>query len=122
MSFWNSSRVIMDVIKTEPEVDPLASVFKEADVDNEKPLSEEENFFEVNVNENKLEPPILSCDLKSDIKREENDDTDEFPVVKYEVEDDSWNLNAVKEELVPDVMEKDDVLTETSSLKTYTAA
>ncbi|XP_069670164.1 zinc finger protein 664-like isoform X2 [Periplaneta americana] len=89
----------MDVIKTEPEVDPLAILSSDnTDTDEKKPLTEEGNLLDVQLIGMKTEYADYSCDVKSEIKVEDCPVPISFPVVKTEVVEDSSDLERVKQQ------------------------
>ncbi|XP_069703255.1 uncharacterized protein [Periplaneta americana] len=96
----------MDVIKSEPGIDSLASRYGETNGEKEKRLS-----VAINMNGIKVEPSDLNYADLLEVKREENEDSS-FLDVKFEIEEDSWIVGAVEEESTSDVMEKDDDLTQ----------
>ncbi|XP_069672458.1 uncharacterized protein [Periplaneta americana] len=98
---------LIEVIKTEAEIDPLAL----HDEEEKRPLSVEGNFLKVVFKEIKVEPSDQSYDLLSDIKYEENKVPSLHSVVKFEVEEESC---AVKQEQLSDVSVQDDDLAERS--------
>ncbi|XP_069703867.1 uncharacterized protein [Periplaneta americana] len=94
--------VIMDVIKTEPEIDPLAPENDSTGNGEEEMLqSMNGNSFVTNVQEMKKDPSDLNCNLISGIKSEENEIHNSYAVLKSEVKEESWNLEVVKEEAIP---------------------
>ncbi|XP_069705786.1 zinc finger protein-like isoform X6 [Periplaneta americana] len=98
----------MDVIKTEPEIDPLAQQNEDRIEEEGKSQSVVGKFFEVNVKEIKLEHPDPSYNHLPDKICEENEDGSAFPVMKFEIKDESCDLDIVKEEPMLDMTIKDD--------------
>ncbi|XP_069673577.1 uncharacterized protein [Periplaneta americana] len=98
------TRVIMDVIKKEPGVDPLAIQSSDnADIDEKKPLSEEGNSLDLNMAAIKEDCIDYNCDLTGDIKLEETAVPVVFDAVKCEAkEGNSVDLDvaAIKTEYV----------------------
>ncbi|XP_069671819.1 zinc finger protein 391-like isoform X3 [Periplaneta americana] len=107
--------VVMDVIKLEREVDPLAlerSNSPSTDIEEQKPLSEEENVLDLQMTEIKREYMDKNCDLKSEITFDETPVLVDFPIVKSEIEE-ARELNKVNVEMKVEVTAGDDeVLTE----------
>ncbi|XP_069673306.1 uncharacterized protein [Periplaneta americana] len=92
---------LIDVIKKEPEMDPLSPQKEDTCEEEGENLSMIGNFLQVDVSEIKIEPLDQSCDDVSDIKCEDNEDSTSFPVLKFEPEEESCN-DTVKEELITD--------------------
>ncbi|XP_069668606.1 uncharacterized protein [Periplaneta americana] len=109
----------MDAVKIEPKVDPFDPLNDNGNGEEDKLLLTEGNSFKVDFGEIKLESSELEYDLQSDIKYEENVVPILFPVLKSEVEEESWNLDIVKEELMPVLTKEDVQLTESKLLQTY---
>ncbi|XP_069684419.1 uncharacterized protein [Periplaneta americana] len=101
--------VVMDMIKTEPEVDPLAiQTSDNTDLEEKKPFSEEVNLLNLQSTEMKKEYVDHSYDLTSNTRVPIN-----FAFVNCEPEEESCDLNTVQEELKIEVTaEQDEVLTE----------
>ncbi|XP_069671083.1 uncharacterized protein [Periplaneta americana] len=77
----------MDVIKTEPEVDPLTIQTSDStDVEEKKPVTEELNLLNVSSTEVKTELKDYWYALPSEIKCEDTPLPDNLPVVKREAE------------------------------------
>ncbi|XP_069704191.1 uncharacterized protein [Periplaneta americana] len=95
----------MDVIKTEPDIDPLDPQ-SDRKGDEKNPLSMDRNLLDLDVNQIKVEPPD-SCDVTSDIKCETNDVPATFSVLKCDVEEESCNVDAVEVGSLPDMTEDD---------------
>ncbi|XP_069670359.1 uncharacterized protein [Periplaneta americana] len=92
--------VLMDLIKKEPVVDPLAiQTINHIDVEEKVPLPEETNLFNLCSTKIKMECEHNSYSLTSDIKFEETAVPINSPVVKCEAEVELCDLHIVKEEL-----------------------
>ncbi|XP_069704078.1 uncharacterized protein [Periplaneta americana] len=107
----------MDVIKTEPDIDPLGPQNDNRSEEERKPLFLDGNFLEVDVDEIKDEPYDLSYDHISDMKFEEMEDPISSPVLKFEVEGESCNMAEFKPETLSDFPKEDDDLTVRCELK-----
>ncbi|XP_069672773.1 uncharacterized protein [Periplaneta americana] len=92
-----SLTVMMDVIKTESDINPWA--IQSSETEEKKPLSEEGNLLDLHVTGIKEECMDDTCDLTSEIKFEEITMPNHFPFVKCEVEEESCVLHIEKEEL-----------------------
>ncbi|XP_069673191.1 uncharacterized protein [Periplaneta americana] len=104
-----SKVVLMELIKTEPEVDPLAPENEHRNIEEGNLLSIEGDFLKVDINEVKVESSDLNCAYVSDITYDESKlDITSFSGLKYENEEESYNVDAVKEELIPDATTKDE--------------
>ncbi|KAJ4425878.1 hypothetical protein ANN_27504 [Periplaneta americana] len=105
---------VMDVIKMEPEVDPVTIQTSDiADIEGRKPLSEEENLLDLHVTEIKTEYIDHRYDLGSEIAFEESAVPIDFLLVKSEAEENSCELDQVEEEVKLEIMvEEDEVITE----------
>ncbi|XP_069670937.1 uncharacterized protein [Periplaneta americana] len=103
-----------DVIKMEPEVDPLSiQTSDDADIEEKKPLSEEGNLLDLHVTEIKTEFMDHKCDLKSEMTFEEAAVPGDFPMLKSESEKNSCEVDEMKEEVKLEVTsEENEVLTE----------
>ncbi|XP_069669466.1 zinc finger protein 665-like [Periplaneta americana] len=90
----------MDVIKTEPEVDPLdLETSDNTDMDNNKPSTEEGNSLDVHVAEIKTECTEDSYDHTPEIKDEEETTLPTtFVMVKCEAEEESCDVDTVEQE------------------------
>ncbi|XP_069669252.1 uncharacterized protein [Periplaneta americana] len=99
---------MMDVIKTELEVDPLSlETTDDTEEEEKKPILEKWNFFDQHVTVNQ------SPDLTSEIKFEGDPVPFSFPVVKREQEEEQSNLHTVNEEPKVEVTtENNEVFTE----------
>ncbi|XP_069670184.1 zinc finger protein 235-like isoform X2 [Periplaneta americana] len=85
----------MDVIKKEPEFDPLAMQWSdETDTTKKKPIPEEENLSDLHVAGIKTECVDHSNALTSEIKVEETSVTTDLVLIKCEVEEE--NLSHLK--------------------------
>ncbi|XP_069670336.1 uncharacterized protein [Periplaneta americana] len=90
----------MDLIKTEPKVDPLTiRTSHDRDVEDMKPLSEEGNSLDPHITGVKMECLEDSYVLSSEIKLEENIFPINFPVVKCETEENSCDVDILKKEV-----------------------
>ncbi|XP_069704558.1 uncharacterized protein [Periplaneta americana] len=88
----------MDVIKIEPDNDPLALPTDNSNEEEEKPLLMEGNFVEVDVNMIKTECSNLSDTRELDIKCEQNGEDTTLPVSKVEFEEEHWNGDTRREQ------------------------
>ncbi|XP_069680796.1 gastrula zinc finger protein XlCGF17.1-like isoform X4 [Periplaneta americana] len=106
--------VTMNVIKNEPDVDPLACGGNSGtDAQERKPSLQEGNLFNPQCAWIKQECMDGSYDFTSEVKREESVTEDKFPVVKNEAENGACELDIFNEDLKLDVTkEEHDVLTE----------
>ncbi|XP_069671087.1 uncharacterized protein [Periplaneta americana] len=96
-------RVVMDVIKMELEVDPLArETCDNTDLD-EKPVPEELSLLNLTSTEIKMEFNDYSNALSSEIKFEETLVPVTFPEVKKEVEEESCVLGKSDDRLKVEV-------------------
>ncbi|XP_069670329.1 uncharacterized protein [Periplaneta americana] len=75
---------VMDVIKTEPEVDPLAAPSDHTDMEEKEPLLEQVNVTDMHLVTIKTECVDDSCDLTSEIRLEEPSEAVSFPTTKCE--------------------------------------
>ncbi|XP_069672840.1 uncharacterized protein [Periplaneta americana] len=92
-------RVVMDAIKTEPEVDPLGVQLCDDTIkEEENPLPDEANLPHLKVTVTKTKCVDHSCDLNSEIKVEDTPLPGSFPVVKCEVDEDLFDLDGVQQE------------------------
>ncbi|XP_069671648.1 zinc finger protein 664-like isoform X1 [Periplaneta americana] len=109
----NVTIVVMDVIKKEAEVDPLAIQWNDnTDSAEKKPLSEEGNLLDLHVAGIKKECVDRSYDLTSGFSVEESAVPTNFVATKCKAEEELCDLNAVKEEVKLDVMaEGNEILT-----------
>ncbi|XP_069671139.1 uncharacterized protein [Periplaneta americana] len=103
-----------DVIKMEPEVDPLSiQTSDDADIEEKKPLSEEGNLLDFHVTEIKTEFIDHKCDLKSEMTYAEAAVSVDFPMLNSEAENNSCEVDEVKEEVkLEGTSEENEVLTE----------
>ncbi|XP_069670936.1 uncharacterized protein PF3D7_1120000-like isoform X5 [Periplaneta americana] len=104
----------MDVIKMEPECDPLAvQASGIADVEAKKPSSEEGNSLHLHVAEIKTECMDDRYEVKSEMPFEENAVAFDLPIVKSEAEEEFCELDQVKEEVKLEVTaEENEILAE----------
>ncbi|XP_069672789.1 zinc finger protein 501-like isoform X3 [Periplaneta americana] len=104
----------MDLIKMEPEVDPLAIQTNDnTDVEKKEFLSEGVNSLNLHSTRIKKEPEVYSCDLTSDVTFGEIAMPNNFQFVKCEIEEELCELDRVKEELKFEVTaEEDEIFTE----------
>ncbi|XP_069697116.1 uncharacterized protein [Periplaneta americana] len=89
----------MDVIKAEPEVDPLAIEASDDTGLEEKPLSQEGNSWNPLLTKIKTKCEDHSHDVTSGMKLEDTAVPIISPVMKYEAEEESCDVDIVKEEL-----------------------
>ncbi|XP_069704540.1 uncharacterized protein [Periplaneta americana] len=108
---------VMDGVKEEPDVDPLAPE-NYGNEEEKSPMPMEGSAMKVEI-EIKEEPSDVVDDLVSDIKYEDDVDPIAFPVTKFEAEDESWNVDETKEELLPDVKIEDVDLTDRRCIDDY---
>ncbi|KAJ4448823.1 hypothetical protein ANN_00214 [Periplaneta americana] len=97
----------MEVIKTEPEIDPLVVQNDNRNEGEGVPLSTIGNFLKVNVSKIKVEPSEVNYSVVSNIKVEENEDPTLCLLTKFEADDDSWSLDAIKKEPMPNDTKED---------------
>ncbi|KAJ4425990.1 hypothetical protein ANN_27616 [Periplaneta americana] len=100
---------VMDLIKTEPEFDPLLiQSINNADTEHTSHLSEGQIAVQCNTS---------NCDVKWEVKAEHSVEPNTFSSLKFEPEADTFDFVTVKEEAKLEVMqEESEVLTE-STLK-----
>ncbi|XP_069670028.1 uncharacterized protein [Periplaneta americana] len=102
----------MDVIKTEPTVDPLAIQTNDnTDVEQEKkkPVSQEGYLSHLEVSDMKTECADLNYDIKTEIEFEDTTTvTISFPMVKSEVDEDLFDVDRVQQELKAEISSKED--------------
>ncbi|XP_069670186.1 zinc finger protein 722-like isoform X3 [Periplaneta americana] len=104
-----SSYVAMDVIKKEPEFDPLAMQWSdETDTTKKKPIPEEENLSDLHVAGIKTECVDHSNALTSEIKVEETSVTTDLVLIKCEVEVNLFVVDRVQQEQKVEVSLEDD--------------
>ncbi|XP_069669983.1 uncharacterized protein [Periplaneta americana] len=101
-----NTSVVMDVIKTEPEVDPLSVQSCDVAVKEEASPSPDEGTL-LDLTRIKEEFVDESYNLTSEIKYEEILFPNNFPVMKCETEEESCDLDAVKNELILEVTEEE---------------
>ncbi|XP_069703442.1 zinc finger protein 62 homolog isoform X2 [Periplaneta americana] len=104
--------VAVDAVETQPEIESLFIKTEHGNGEEEKSFSLEENL-EKSVTDIKMESCGLNSDILSDIKCEESEDFNVFPVMKHNIKQESWNEHVI-EGTKPGVMEEGDS-TETSS-------
>ncbi|KAJ4426048.1 hypothetical protein ANN_27675 [Periplaneta americana] len=102
--------IVMDVIKLEPAVDPLA--IQTSDTEEEKPSLQELDSFDQHSTGIKAECLQVSSEPTSDVKFEEVYISD----VKSKTEVVSCDLGSVKEELKLETIEEDEVLGQSSAV------
>ncbi|XP_069697031.1 uncharacterized protein [Periplaneta americana] len=107
---------LMDLIKVEPQVDPLGIQTNDnTDVEKKAFLSEDVNLFNLNSTRIKTEPEDYSDDLTSNVTFGEIAMPNNFQFVKCEIEEELCELDRVKEKLKFEVTaEENEVLTERS--------
>ncbi|XP_069670351.1 THAP domain-containing protein 3-like isoform X9 [Periplaneta americana] len=94
------NEVVMDLIKMEPKVDPLAiETSNHTDVEKKVPLLEDINLVSLCPTQIKTECEDFSSDLTSDMTFEETAVPINFQMVKCEAVEESYELDTVKEEL-----------------------
>ncbi|XP_069669463.1 uncharacterized protein [Periplaneta americana] len=99
----------MDLIKIEPEVDPLdLQPHDNRDEEEKKPLTEEGNFVYLQVDQIKTEYVDHSYDLTPDVQLEESSAAVTFPATNCKVEDDSGELDPLKEPKVEATVEDEE--------------
>ncbi|XP_069672965.1 uncharacterized protein [Periplaneta americana] len=116
-----SVTVVMDVIKEEPEVDPLAIQRSDnSDTAEKKLLSEEGNLLAVHVAEIKMECVDHSYDFTAGFRVEETAVPANFVTTKCEAEEELCSLDTVKDDLKVEVMrEENEILTDRSMHQAY---
>ncbi|XP_069697076.1 zinc finger protein 239-like isoform X1 [Periplaneta americana] len=114
----------MDVIKMESEVDPLAiQTSDNTDLEEEKSLSEDFKLFNPQSTLIKTECKDHSYDVTSEIKLEQTSVSNNFPMVKYEIEGDLCDLDKVKDELKEEVIaEEYEIFTESLVVAHHTSS
>ncbi|KAJ4425980.1 hypothetical protein ANN_27606 [Periplaneta americana] len=109
----NDYILVMDVIKMEPGSDPMCiQTSGIADIEEKKPLSEELNLLDLNVNKIKTECIDHRYDVKSEMTFEETAIPIVFPVLKSEPEEGFCELDQVKEVKLEVTAEENEVSTE----------
>ncbi|XP_069670973.1 uncharacterized protein [Periplaneta americana] len=99
---------VIDMIKTEPEIDALSvQTSDNRDTEEKQPLSEYGNSLDLHLSEINEESLDHSYELKSEITVEEGPAPVDFPVVKSEAEKEFCDLDQVKEETTLKVTAKD---------------
>ncbi|XP_069669534.1 zinc finger protein 664-like [Periplaneta americana] len=109
-------RVVMEVIKTEPDTNLLA--IPSDDTEEKRPLLQEENLLDLHVTTVKEECLDDSYDHTSELKFEEIILPNNFPIAKCEVEEESFELDQVEEEVKLKVTTKENEVLIESSLNT----
>ncbi|XP_069670078.1 protein GVQW3-like isoform X5 [Periplaneta americana] len=105
--------VVMDAIKKELEVDPLAIQSSDDTATDEKLLPEDGNLLDLHMGGIKTECVDHGCDLTSQIKIEETAVPTNFATIMCKAEDETFGMARVKQENKLDVTtEKSEVLTE----------
>ncbi|XP_069670140.1 zinc finger protein ZFP2-like [Periplaneta americana] len=106
--------VVMDVIKTEPDINPLAKETSyKIHIEERNSISGEGNIYDLHATEIKSECMDHSYDLKSEVTFEETSVPIDFPIVKSEAEEEALELNKVEEKVKLEVTtEEDEVFTE----------
>ncbi|KAJ4425703.1 hypothetical protein ANN_27899 [Periplaneta americana] len=114
-----SVTVVMDVIKKEPEVDPLAVHWSDnTDTDEKKPLSEERSLLDLHVAGIKTESVDHSYDLTSEIKVEETAVPTNLVTASCGTEEELCDLGSVKDEAKLEVTaEENEILTHSLKIK-----
>ncbi|XP_069670887.1 uncharacterized protein [Periplaneta americana] len=109
----------MDVIKLEPEDDPLAIQTSDTtDADEKKPLSEDGKLVDLHLTEVKTECMDRSFDLKSEITFEETPVPIDFIVVKSEVGDEFCQLDEVDGKVKLEItVEENEVLSQRKEIQ-----
>ncbi|XP_069671048.1 uncharacterized protein [Periplaneta americana] len=109
----------MDVIKMEPECDPLAiQTSGIADIEDKKPSSEGGNLIHLHVAEIKMECMDDRYEVKSEMPLAETAVAFDLPIVKSEAEEVFCGLDQVKEEVKLEVTaEENEILAERHSFR-----
>ncbi|XP_069703213.1 zinc finger protein 501-like isoform X3 [Periplaneta americana] len=110
LTLKNEGKAASDIIKPDPEANTFTPNSEATTKEQEGETSVEGKFLEVNVTEIKIEPPDPSCDHISDIKYEGTENPVLYAAMKYEDEKESWNVEAVNEDMARDVTKEDDDL------------
>ncbi|XP_069670912.1 uncharacterized protein [Periplaneta americana] len=111
----NPGQVVMDdLMKMEPDSDPLAiQTSDNADAEEGKLLSEEGNLLDFHFTAIKTECIDHRYDVKSEMTYEEVEVSVDFPIMKSEAEENSCELDEVSDEGKPEVTgEENEVLAE----------
>ncbi|XP_069669289.1 uncharacterized protein [Periplaneta americana] len=108
----------MDLIKMEPEVDPLdLQVHNTYEIEENKASSEEGKLPHLEVTGMKAECMDHSYEIKSEIKVEDNPVPMSFAFVKSEVDEDLFDVDRVQQEWKVEVSsEEDEVFPESTYL------
>ncbi|XP_069670182.1 uncharacterized protein [Periplaneta americana] len=109
----------MNVIKKEPEVDPLAIEWcDDTDTVEKKHLSEDGNVLDLHVTEIKTECMDQSYALKSEMTFEESPVPIDFPVVKIEAKEETPEINKVEDQIRLEVTaQEDEILSDRKELR-----
>ncbi|XP_069670033.1 zinc finger protein 665-like isoform X1 [Periplaneta americana] len=107
-----SLRVAMDVIKTEPKVDPLAiqmNDYTDVEQEEKKPVSEEGNLSHLEVTDMKTECGNHNYDIITEIKVEDTTPVAfSYPIVKSEVDEDLFDVDRVQQELKAEISSEEE--------------
>ncbi|XP_069682590.1 uncharacterized protein [Periplaneta americana] len=105
--------VVMDVIKTEPEVDPLAiQSIDDVDIGEPEMSLDESNLLPPHVSWTKVDGMNSSSDLEWEVKMEDTPVLNAFPVVKCEPEAEPFEMVIVKQEInLEDTTAESEVIT-----------
>ncbi|XP_069669290.1 uncharacterized protein [Periplaneta americana] len=99
----------MDLIKMEPEVDPLdLQVHNTYEIEENKASSEEGKLPHLEVTGMKAECMDHSYEIKSEIKVEDNPVPMSFAFVKSEVDEDLFDVDRVQQEWKVEVSSEED--------------
>ncbi|XP_069672908.1 uncharacterized protein [Periplaneta americana] len=108
-----SVTVAMDVIKKEPESDPLAVQWSDETDIAEKPLSEERNSLDLHIAGIKTECVDHSYDVTTDFRVEETALPANFVTVECKAEEELCVQDTVKDELKLELMpEENEIVTD----------
>ncbi|XP_069671027.1 zinc finger protein 664-like isoform X2 [Periplaneta americana] len=112
----------MDVIKMEPECDPLAiQASGIADIEDKKPSSEEGNSLHLHVSEIKTECMDDRYEVKSEMPLAETAIAFDLPIVKSEAKEVFCGLDQVKEEVKLEVTAEENEILAESVAATHTS-
>ncbi|KAJ4425421.1 hypothetical protein ANN_28036 [Periplaneta americana] len=110
---YSYGRVVMDVIKKEPEIDLLAIQSSDNTDSSHKRLSEEWHLSHLEVTGMKKECLNHSYAMKTEIKIEDTPVPISFPTLKTEVDEDLLDVDRVQQaQIVGVTSEEDEVLTD----------
>ncbi|XP_069670500.1 zinc finger protein 664-like isoform X1 [Periplaneta americana] len=105
--------VVMDGMKMDPKVDPLAVQTSDNRNEHKGHLSQDGNLLNVDLSRVKTECVDHSYDVTSEMEFEETPAPFTFAVVKCEAVEDPFSMIAVKDELKQEViLEEDQILSE----------